>query len=85
MTGQTTGLTRLIVRLLAQTPQEGALPVLLAATGDVSGNSFTGPERLVHMRGGAELIGRSKQAQDTALAARLWVASEQLTGVSFPL
>ena len=85
MTGQTTGLTHLLVKLLAQSPEEGALPVLLAATGDVPGDSFTGPERLLHMRGGAELIGRSKQAQDTVLAAQLWDASETLTGVSFPL
>lgn len=84
MTGQTTGLTHLIVRLLAQSPADGALPVLLAATGDVPGNSFTGPERLMHMRGGAELIGRSKQAKDAALASRLWDMSEKMTGVSFP-
>ncbi len=85
MTGQTTGLTHLIVRWLSQSPEEGALPVLFAATGDVPGNSFTGPERLMHMRGGAELIGRSKRAQDAALAVRLWDASETLTGVAFPL
>lgn len=84
MTGQTTGFTHLIVRLMAQSPADGALPVLLAATGDVPGNSFTGPERLMHMRGGAELIGRSKQAKDAALASRLWDASEKMTGVSFP-
>jgi len=39
----------------------------------------------MHMRGGAELIGRSKQAADTALVLRLWDASEKMTGVSFPL
>ena len=85
MTGQTTGLTNLIVRLLAQSPADGALPVLMAATAAIPGNSFTGPEHLLHMRGGAELIGRSKQAQDPALASRLWDASETLTGVRFPL
>jgi NAD(P)-dependent dehydrogenase (short-subunit alcohol dehydrogenase family) len=85
MTGQSTGLGGLMVRLLAQSPEDGALPVLLAATGDVPGDAFTGPERLVHMRGGAELIGRSKRAADPALAARLWEASERMTGVAFPL
>jgi NAD(P)-dependent dehydrogenase (short-subunit alcohol dehydrogenase family) len=85
MTGQSTGLSRLMVRFLAQSPEDGALPVLLAATGAVPGDSFTGPERFMHMRGGAELIGRSKQAADPVLAARLWDASETLTGVSFPL
>ena len=85
MTGGTTGFTRLMVRLLAQSPDDGALPVLMAATDDIPGDSFTGPQRLLHMRGGAELIGRSKQAADPVLAAELWNASEKLTGVSFPL
>lgn len=84
MTGSTTGLAQLLTRLLAQSPEDGALPVLLAATGDIPGDSFTGPERLLHMRGGAELIGRSKQASDRTLAARLWEESEKLTGVGFP-
>jgi len=85
MTGQSTGLNQLLTRLFAQSPEDGALPVLLAATGDLPGDSFTGPERLMHMRGGAELIGRSKRAQDPALASHLWDASERMTGVSFPL
>lgn len=78
-------LSRLIVRRLAQQPKDGALPVLYAATGDIPGDSFVGPQHLMHMRGGAEVIKRSKNAQDPALAAALWRASERLTGVSFPL
>jgi NAD(P)-dependent dehydrogenase (short-subunit alcohol dehydrogenase family) len=85
MTGSTTGVSRLMTRYLAQSPEDGALPVLLAAIGAVPGDSFTGPERFLHMRSGAELIGRSKQAKDEALSASLWDASEELTGVSFPL
>ena len=84
-TGMTAGsggrATRLAVRLLAQAPEQGALPVLLAATGDVPPGAFTGPERALHMRGGAQLIGRSRQARDAGLARRLWEASEGLTGV----
>ena len=86
MTNQNTSpLSRLMVRLLAQRPEDGALPVLYAATGDIPGDSFTGPEHFMHMRGGAQLIGRSKSAKDTARATALWDRSEQLTGVSFPL
>jgi NAD(P)-dependent dehydrogenase (short-subunit alcohol dehydrogenase family) len=68
-------------RVIAQDPDAGALPVLYAATGDLPGNSFTGPRYLMHMRGGAELIKRSATAQDPELAQRLWTVSEQLTGV----
>ncbi|HEY2241338.1 MAG TPA: oxidoreductase [Streptosporangiaceae bacterium] len=73
------------LRLLAQDPDHGALPVLFAAVADLPGNSFTGPRHLAHMRGGAELIKRSAAAQDPNLAQRLWTASEQLTSVRSPL
>lgn len=85
MTGQTTGLTKLVVRLLAQSPQDGALPALLACTGDLPGDTFTGPEHLVHMRGGAQVIKRSKTSRDPRLVDGLWAASENLTDVRFPL
>jgi NAD(P)-dependent dehydrogenase (short-subunit alcohol dehydrogenase family) len=73
-----------LVPLLAQDSGHGALPVLYAAVADVPGNSFAGPRHLAHMRGGAELIARSAAAQNPDLARRLWTASEQFTGVSFP-
>jgi hypothetical protein len=72
-------------RLAAQSTQQGALPTLYAAVADIPGNSFAGPSHLAHMRGGPQLIARSPAAQDPGLAGRLWIASEQLTGVRFPL
>ncbi|MGK5683692.1 oxidoreductase [Actinoplanes sp. URMC 104] len=77
--------TRLLVRLLGQSPEEGALPVLYAAVADLPGDSFTGPSRFAHMRGAPELINRSATARDEQLAARLWTLSEQLTTTRFPL
>lgn len=78
-------LARAALRLFAQDPAAGAEPVLYAALADLPGNSFTGPEHLAHMRGGAELINRSKTAEDPAVADRLWDASRGLTGVDFPI
>jgi NAD(P)-dependent dehydrogenase (short-subunit alcohol dehydrogenase family) len=78
-------LTRAFVRLLAQSPEDGALPVLHAAVADLPGGSFTGPSRMVHMRGAPELINRSATAKDPTLAARLWSVSELLTKTRFPL
>jgi len=69
---------------MAQAPADGALPVLFASTADLPGDSFTGPEHWMHMRGGAELIKRSKKARNPELAARLWEVSERLTGTAFP-
>lgn len=76
--------TRVVVRLLAQGPADGALPILYAATADLPGDSFTGPRHLMHLRGGAQVIKRSKTAQDVALAGDLWDLSEKLTGVAYP-
>jgi NAD(P)-dependent dehydrogenase (short-subunit alcohol dehydrogenase family) len=75
---------RFLAARMAQSPQQGALPVLYAATADLPGDSFTGPEHLMHMRGGATLIGRSRHAADPEPAARLWDLSARLTGVTFP-
>jgi NAD(P)-dependent dehydrogenase (short-subunit alcohol dehydrogenase family) len=77
-------LARRLIRLVAQDADAGALPVLYAAVAGLPGDSFTGPRHLAHMRGGAELIGRSSRARDAALARRLWDASAELTGVDYP-
>jgi NAD(P)-dependent dehydrogenase (short-subunit alcohol dehydrogenase family) len=74
-----------VSRLAAQSPEQGAWPTLYAAVADVPGNSFAGPRHLVHMRGAPQLIARSAAAKAPDLARRLWVVSEQLTGVRFPL
>jgi NAD(P)-dependent dehydrogenase (short-subunit alcohol dehydrogenase family) len=82
---QATGLfTRLMVRL-AQSAEMGALPVLYAAVADIPGGSFVGPKYFMHMRGAPELIKCSKAAQNKELARRLWMVSEELTGVPFAL
>jgi hypothetical protein len=74
-----------VIRLLAQDADHGALPVLYAAVAGIPGNSFAGPSHFAHMRGAPELIGRSATAQDADLARRLWAVSEQLTGVRSPI
>jgi NAD(P)-dependent dehydrogenase (short-subunit alcohol dehydrogenase family) len=64
---------------------QGALPTLFAATMDVPGNSYVGPDRLSEMRGWPVYVGRSRAASDPDLAKALWARSEELSGVSFPL
>ena len=73
---------QLLVPLLAQDPDHGALPVLYAAVAHIPGNSFAGPSHLAHMRGAPELIDRSATANNPQLADRLWTVSEQLTGIA---
>ncbi|GAA5050654.1 oxidoreductase [Nocardia callitridis] len=75
--------THLAGRLFAQSPEQAARPVLFAATEDLPGASYVGPDGRGELRGEPTLVGRSAQASDVALAGRLWAASEQLTGVTF--
>jgi NAD(P)-dependent dehydrogenase (short-subunit alcohol dehydrogenase family) len=72
-------------RLFAQDENGGALPTLYAAVADIPGNGFAGPEGFMEQRGAPKLVGRSAAAQDMDVARRLWDASEELTGVRFPL
>ena len=72
-------------RLFAQSEKAGALPTLYAAFADIPGNSYAGPDGLMEQRGSPKLVGRSSAAQNMDSARRLWDASEQLTGVVFPL
>jgi NAD(P)-dependent dehydrogenase (short-subunit alcohol dehydrogenase family) len=76
---------RLGNRFMAQDDRAGALPTLYAATQDLPGASYVGPDGFGEMRGAPTLVGRTPAASDTATARRLWTVSEELTGVSYPL
>jgi NAD(P)-dependent dehydrogenase (short-subunit alcohol dehydrogenase family) len=71
---------------LAQSAAMGALPTLRAATDPVAtGGQYFGPDRLLESRGHPIVVRSSRRSQDRALQARLWVLSEELTGVTFPI
>jgi NAD(P)-dependent dehydrogenase (short-subunit alcohol dehydrogenase family) len=72
-------------RLVAQHAEGGVLPILYAAVADVPGDSYAGPGGFMEQRGAPKLVGRSASARDAEAASRLWLVSEQLTGVHFPL
>ena len=74
------------VPLIAQSPANGALPTLLAATdATVRGGQYYGPDGLGEWRGAPKLVRSSKQSHDADLQRRLWAVSEELTGVSYPV
>lgn len=69
---------------LSQSAQQGALPMLLAATGpDVVGGDYYGPTGFMELRGAPVEVGMSKRALDDATARRLWAVSEELTSVTY--
>jgi NAD(P)-dependent dehydrogenase (short-subunit alcohol dehydrogenase family) len=60
----------------------GAWPALQAATAaDVQPGGYYGPQQLGGARGPSGAAKRSAQAQDAALARRLWDVSVQMTGI----
>ncbi len=71
--------------LFAQSAERGALPTLFAATQDLPGASYVGPDGVGELHGAPTLVGRTARASDLAMAAGLWAASEELTGVRYPL
>jgi NAD(P)-dependent dehydrogenase (short-subunit alcohol dehydrogenase family) len=72
-------------RLLAQSPEMGALPVLFAATEKVEPGAFYGPDSWQGLRGYPKRCGSSAVSRDKELARDLWEISEKLTGVTFEL
>jgi NAD(P)-dependent dehydrogenase (short-subunit alcohol dehydrogenase family) len=74
-----------ITDLTGQSEEMGALPTLYAATQDIPGGSYVGPDGFAEQRGHPRLVGRSKAASDEQTARRLWELSEELTGTTFPL
>jgi NAD(P)-dependent dehydrogenase (short-subunit alcohol dehydrogenase family) len=71
-------------KLIAQSDTMGALPTLYAATQDLVGGSYVGPDGFREGRGHPTLVGRSAASTDADTAAKLWALSEELTGVAFP-
>ena len=72
-------------RLFAQTDEAGGRPILFAGSQDLPGASYVGPDGWWEQRGYPALVGRTAAASDVEMAKRLWVLSENLTGVKFPL
>jgi NAD(P)-dependent dehydrogenase (short-subunit alcohol dehydrogenase family) len=72
-------------RMLAQSDEMGALPILYAATApDLQGGSFVGPDGPFEQRGHPKIVDSSGASKDPEKARRLWELSEELTGVRYP-
>jgi len=70
--------------LFSQKPEMGALPTLYAAIApDVAGGDYFGPRGWQEIRGYPKRVPSNARSHDTAVAARLWDVSEELTGVKF--
>lgn len=69
----------------AQTPDEGAMPTLRAATDPaVKGGEYYGPAGFNGLHGPAVLEKPVPRTFDTTVAERLWQVSEKMTGITYP-
>jgi NAD(P)-dependent dehydrogenase (short-subunit alcohol dehydrogenase family) len=62
--------------------EHGALPTLFAATQDLPGNSYVGPDGVGSIKGHPAVRRPGKSGRDAALAAELWTATEALVGTA---
>src|SRR3954466_12825829 len=58
--------------LLAQSDEMGALPTLYAATEDLPGGTYIGPDGFAEQRGHPTIVGANGRARDERSARRLW-------------
>jgi NAD(P)-dependent dehydrogenase (short-subunit alcohol dehydrogenase family) len=72
--------------LLFQSPHMGALSTLRAATDpSVRGGQYYGPGGFAEQRGYPICVQSSAQSHDEEVQRRLWMVSEELTGVTYPV
>jgi NAD(P)-dependent dehydrogenase (short-subunit alcohol dehydrogenase family) len=69
------------LRFLLNDPERGALPTLFAATQDVPGNAYVGPDGVGGLRGYPTIGKPGKAGLDATIARQLWDATARLTGI----
>lgn len=80
------GAQALAMRFFGQSPAQGVLPILYAATAqEAKGGGFYGPDGFGQFAGYPVAVKPSAAARDAQQRARLWQASEKLTGQGFSL
>jgi NAD(P)-dependent dehydrogenase (short-subunit alcohol dehydrogenase family) len=68
------------LKFLINDPERGALPTLFAASQEVPGNAYVGPDGLGGIRGYPAIGKPGKTGLDATTARQLWDATAQLTG-----
>ncbi|MFX0090591.1 MAG: oxidoreductase [Candidatus Hodarchaeota archaeon] len=73
-------------KVVAQSVEMGALPMLMAATSaEINGGDYIGPERVFSFRGYPKKVNSNGRSHNLETAEKLWRVSESLTGVNFNL
>jgi NAD(P)-dependent dehydrogenase (short-subunit alcohol dehydrogenase family) len=79
-------LIKFLMKIFVQSAEKGALPALFAATNpDLRGGEYIGPDGKGNRRGNPFMTDEVQRLFDQETATRLWLVSEKLTGVKFPV
>ncbi|MFG2651340.1 SDR family NAD(P)-dependent oxidoreductase [Streptomyces sp. NPDC048436] len=73
------------LRFLLNDAEHGALPSLFAATQDIPGNSYVGPNGLGSVKGYPKIRKPATAGLETRTATELWARTAQLTGTGSQL
>jgi NAD(P)-dependent dehydrogenase (short-subunit alcohol dehydrogenase family) len=73
-----------VMKAGAQRPEMGALPTLMAATADLPGGTYVGPDGPGEFRGFPHVVRPSRLARDEAAQRRMWEISEATVGWTWP-
>ncbi|MCB0704306.1 MAG: SDR family NAD(P)-dependent oxidoreductase [Saprospiraceae bacterium] len=68
---------------MAQSAKKGALPTLLAATGEAQGGDYFGPTGFNEFKGKPGIVSSSELSKDEKVANKLWTVSEKLVGLEY--
>lgn len=80
------GIADFVTRLLAQSMEMGALPIVRAAVDPtVQSGDYFGPAKLFEVFGHPVRVSATKRAQDQDAARKLWALSEKMTKVQYPI
>jgi NAD(P)-dependent dehydrogenase (short-subunit alcohol dehydrogenase family) len=77
--GGVPGLVNRAMRFMMNDAEHGALPILYAASQDISGGSYVGPDGPGSIKGYPAIRTPSRAAQDPDIARVLWDATAELT------
>ena len=82
--GRLSSIAAAATRAIGQPPAHGAWPTLMAATADLPGGMFTGPNRVLGLAGPPHIAESSALSHDESVQRALWEISERTTGLTYP-
>ncbi|MGZ8745307.1 MAG: oxidoreductase [Nocardioides sp.] len=72
------------IKAVSQSAHAGALPTLMAATADLPGSTYCGPNGFKEYRGLPVVVRSSRLSRDEDAQRALWELSERATGIEYP-